>query len=323
MSAGDLEGIGSPLPSYPTLPGSPPKSEDSERLLTDSTLHSTLHASNTPSASGSVGSNYPLTAVWGMPGVGMDPVRWGQEPLTPQQAAHTRPPVTGKEAYPTQAMQLHTQPGYPLLASPDPSHQWASSNVNSLPPNSPNVDVPTSIPIYATVRKPAHSPSKQQSSSSRQRTTSGSPGFTGPTTPAGASPSLGQPYIPTMSPGGSPNTMALRVKHLEELCGKLSREKSEIEEDFGRQRKSFMNQMAHCDGELSRYKHSMDKYSMEVQDLSRVLLRKEEELQNVTIAAGITDATIRERFDADRVVYEEEIASLRKIVSGELRSTIK
>lgn len=91
-----------------------------------------------------------------------------------------------------------------------------------------------------------------------------------------------------------------------------------MEEDFGRQRKSFMNQMAQCDAKVSQYKHNLDKYSKEVQELSRVVLRKEEELQNVTIAAGITEATIRETFDADRVKYEEEIASLRKIVSGEL-----
>ena len=90
-----------------------------------------------------------------------------------------------------------------------------------------------------------------------------------------------------------------------------------MEEDFGRQRKSFMNQMAQCDGELSRSKHSADKLGKEVQELSKVLLKKEEELQNVTIAAGITEATIRERFDADRVKYEEEIASLTKIVTGE------
>ena len=79
-----------------------------------------------------------------------------------------------------------------------------------------------------------------------------------------------------------------------------------------------MNQMAQCDAKVSRYKHNLDKYSKEVQELSKVVLRKEEELQNVTIAAGITEATIRENFDADRIKYEEEVASLRKIVSGEL-----
>lgn len=88
-------------------------------------------------------------------------------------------------------------------------------------------------------------------------------------------------------------------------------------DDFGRQRKSFMNQMAHSDAQLAHLKRSVDKYSKEVQELSKLVLVRDEELQNVTIAAGITEATIRERFDEDRVKYEEEIASLRKIVTGE------
>jgi hypothetical protein len=181
--------------------------------------------------------------------------------------------------------------------------------LNALPSQQ---DTPTDIPVYATVKKPA----RKELDSPRQRTTSGSP-FS---TPGASTPSFGQPYTPvTTSPAGSPNTMVLRVKYLEELCGKLSQEKSKMEEGFGRQRKSFMNQMAECDGELSRYRHSVEKYKAEVQELSSAVLKKDEELQNVTITAGITEATIRERFDADRIKYEEEIASLTKIVAGEFK----
>lgn len=94
-------------------------------------------------------------------------------------------------------------------------------------------------------------------------------------------------------------------------------------EDFGRQRKSFMNQMAHSDAQLTLCKQRVEKYSKEVQELSKQLLTKDEELQNVTIAAGITEATLRERFDADRVKYEEEIASLGKIVSGKCKDILR
>lgn len=298
MSAGDLEDFGSPLPSYPTLPSSPPKSgqQYQDRLVWPPT-DSTPHATTLPSSSGPLGSSHPgdpLPSEWGTSGSsvsglpGMDPV-----------VASKQGPFTAQ-----QPMQLYTQPlrreAYPLPSSPDSSYRLSSS----ITLDSPNV------PVYATVKKPAHGASMQHSNSARQRTTSGSPSnlpLGGPTQSLAAA-----------SPGGSSNTLALRMRHLEELCGKLSREKSEMAEEFGRQRKSFMNQMAHCEGELSLYKHTAEKYTKEVQELSEVVLNKDEELQNVTIAAGITEATIRERFDADRIKYEEEIASLTKIVSGEL-----
>lgn len=295
MSAGDLEDFGPPLPSYPTLPGSPPKSEQQYQQSNPPTDSTSRIQSTVPSASDPFDSSDPLPTGWGVAaGSGM-----GEAPLTPQQA-----------------IQLHTQLHQQEELSPsfDLSQWLASSNDYSLPSNSTNVATPDNIPIYATVKKPIHSP---HSNVARQRTTSGSP-FAASTPPGSANTSLGPPYASTASITSSPSTLALRMRHLEELCGKLSREKSEMEEDFSRQRKSFMNQMAQCDAKLSQYKHTAEKYVKEVQELSKVLLNKDEELQNVTIAAGITEATIRERFDVDRDKYEEEIASLTKILSGRL-----
>lgn len=289
MSAGDLEDLGSPLPSYPTLPGSPPKSGQQYQHNNPSSDSTACSQSTVPSGSGLFAGD-PLPTGWGMT-AGSSMVR--DAPSTSQQA-----------------MQLHSQ----LHQQEGLSDQWLASNSSndcSLSSNSANVTTPANIPIYATVKKPTNSPSMQYSNTARQRTTSGSP-FAGSTPNA----SSGQPL--TASTTSSPSTLTLRMEHLEDLCGKLTREKNEMKEEFGRQRKSFMNQMAQCDGKLSQYKHTAEKYSKEVQELSKVLLKKDEELQNVTIAAGITEATIREMFDADRVKYEEEIASLTKIVSGKL-----
>lgn len=199
--------------------------------------------------------------------------------------------------------QQHTSPRPPnldgtVLNSPMVSSSpSAPTNVmgQALPPS-------TSVPIYATVQKP-------KATNSRTRTDSGSPYIN-------SSDTQGIQGYQAQSSSTAVGTLEIRVKHLEQLCGKLSREKAEMEEGFGRQRKSFMNQMAQTDAKLSLCKHTIDKYAKEVEELSKQVLAKDEELQNVTIAAGITEATIRERFDAEKVKYEEEIASLRKIVSG-------
>ena len=108
-----------------------------------------------------------------------------------------------------------------------------------------------------------------------------------------------------------------RVQYLEKLCAKLQRERFEMEEMFGRQRKSFMNQMAHSDAQLSVCKKRIDSYTEELGEMSIHVKTKDEQLNNYAATAGATEATIREMFDADRVKYEEEIASLRKIVAGE------
>ena len=165
-----------------------------------------------------------------------------------------------------------------------------------------------SMPIYATVNK-------QTAINPHLRTSSGSPFSNVPASGVQSSPMWTEPTRPSQE---SVDTLKVRVKYFEKLCSKLSQEKNDMEEEFGRQRKSFMNQMGQTDAELSRYRHTIDKYAKEVQELSKQVLARDEELQNVTIAAGITEATIRERFDVDRVKYEEEIASLTKIVSGKV-----
>lgn len=308
----DLGEFGSPLPSYPTLPSPPTSVEHHYATISEprtppqpaapwvSPQPTTRPRLASPEELGHHGLNeYSI----------VDP-SWSGYNLTPQQQPHHR---------------STTDSGLSNLppTTPDLSSLLDSSHYYSLPPSESEVTPSTSVPIYATVRKPHTStpsslphPSSSQSGS-RLRTVSGSPFPTstasGPVSDllavAGQSP-------PTGAQSASGSTLAAKVQYLEKLCGKLTREKSEMEEGFGRQRKSFMNQMAHSDAQLTLCKHTADKYSREVQELSKLMLVKDEELKNVTIAAGITEATLRERFDADRVKYEEEIASLTKIVSG-------
>ena len=97
----------------------------------------------------------------------------------------------------------------------------------------------------------------------------------------------------------------------------LRREKEQLEGEFGRQRKMFMNHVTELDNQISLSKQTNTKLSEEVRDLSTQLLYKDEELKSVTAASKMTDAQNREAFDVDRVKYEEEIASLRQIVDGE------
>ena len=97
----------------------------------------------------------------------------------------------------------------------------------------------------------------------------------------------------------------------------MRREKEQSEVEFGRQRKMFMNHMTEVDNELSLAKQTNMKLSDEVRELSTQLLYKDEELKSVAAASKMTQAQYREAFDADRVKYEEEIASLRQLISGE------
>ena len=88
------------------------------------------------------------------------------------------------------------------------------------------------------------------------------------------------------------------------------------EEEFGRQRKKFMNQMMEKEAEVVLARQTVEKFSNEVQELSTQLLQRDEELKNIGMAVQLTDASSREAFDVDRVKYEEEIASLQKILKG-------
>lgn len=139
--------------------------------------------------------------------------------------------------------------------------------------------------------------------------------------PQSGSPMVQTAGTPVVPPPAAPNPTStsphLRIHYLEQLCMTLRREKEQLEGEFGRQRKMFMNHVTELDNQISLSKQTNTKLSEEVRDLSTQLLYKDEELKSVTAASKMTDAQNREAFDVDRVKYEEEIASLRQIVDGE------
>lgn len=139
--------------------------------------------------------------------------------------------------------------------------------------------------------------------------------------PQSGSPMVQTAGAPVVPPPAAPNPTStsphLRIHYLEQLCMTLRREKEQLEGEFGRQRKMFMNHVTELDNQISLSKQTNTKLSEEVRDLSTQLLYKDEELKSVTAASKMTDAQNREAFDVDRVKYEEEIASLRQIVDGE------
>lgn len=108
----------------------------------------------------------------------------------------------------------------------------------------------------------------------------------------------------------------LRVQYLESVCGSLQREKKGMEEEFGRQRKKFMNNMIQMEAELNLQKQTVEKFSNEVRELSTQLLTRDEELNNLQMVSRLSDSSVREMFDVERVKYEEEIASLRGKIEG-------
>lgn len=122
--------------------------------------------------------------------------------------------------------------------------------------------------------------------------------------------------LPASSQSLAHSGVALRLQYLEQLCVSLQKEKRSLEEDFGRQRKKFMNHMVQKDAELALTQQTLEKFSVEVQELSTQLLNRDEEVKNIQIAAQLMESSNREAFDVDRVKYEEEISSLRRILEG-------
>ena len=122
--------------------------------------------------------------------------------------------------------------------------------------------------------------------------------------------------------GGAGVNLPLRVQYLESLCVTLQKEKRGMEEEFGRQRKKFMNHMVEMEAEATLTKKTMEKLSNEVRELSTQLLNRDEEIKNIAMAAQLTEAGTREAFDADRVKYEEELASLRQILKGSVLNSL-
>ena len=120
-----------------------------------------------------------------------------------------------------------------------------------------------------------------------------------------------------------PSHLGLRVESLEAVCVGLQREKRALKEErrvaldgFNRQRKTFMNQMMQTEGELSLSRHSVERYSKEVRELSTQLLLRDEELSALRQRSKMAYSSTREAFDADRVKYEEAIQVLQRALEG-------
>ena len=132
----------------------------------------------------------------------------------------------------------------------------------------------------------------------------------------GVQPPRSQEVTKVTEPLSASSNMVLRVQYLEKLCGKLQVENGTLQDNFGRQRKKFMDRMLEMEAERSLLSNTIDRYSKEIREISTQLLTRDEELKNVSMAAKLSEAQRREDFDADRVKYEEEIASLTQILSG-------
>jgi chromosome segregation ATPase len=96
-----------------------------------------------------------------------------------------------------------------------------------------------------------------------------------------------------------------------------------MEEQFGVQRKKFINLMIKKDSELSVVKKSVEQFSSEALRLGQQLRLKEEEVRDMWVATKARESANREAFDADRIKYEEEIASLRRIIEEQCSADLK
>lgn len=76
-------------------------------------------------------------------------------------------------------------------------------------------------------------------------------------------------------------TNTARVQQLESLCVDLKKEKNVMEEQFGQQRKKFMNLMVQKDAELTVVKKSVENLSNEIKQLRQQLKLKDEEVSGV------------------------------------------
>jgi hypothetical protein len=126
--------------------------------------------------------------------------------------------------------------------------------------------------------------------------------------------STGEREVVSHLPHSATSALELRLQHMEALCQDLQREKSAMDEQFGQQRKKFMNIMVQKDTELSDVKKSVEQFSRECQQLRQQLKVKEEEILYMDKARKGMEYATREAFDADRIKYEEEIASLHRII---------
>lgn len=85
--------------------------------------------------------------------------------------------------------------------------------------------------------------------------------------------------VGTTKPGtNTANVLSVRVQHLETVCRNLQEEKTAMDEEFGQQRKKFINLMVQKDKELSAVKKSVEHLSGEVKQLRCQLKMKDEEV---------------------------------------------
>ena len=77
----------------------------------------------------------------------------------------------------------------------------------------------------------------------------------------------------------SADALTLRVQHWESLCRDLQKEKHVMEEQFGQQRRKFMNLMVQKDKELSTVRQSVERVSSEALQLRKELMLKDEEVR--------------------------------------------
>ncbi len=77
-----------------------------------------------------------------------------------------------------------------------------------------------------------------------------------------------------------------------------------------------MKQMVQMEDEANLAKQTVEKFATEVQELSTQLLYRDEELKNVQMAAELAERSAREDLKVEKSNYQEEIASLRKIITG-------
>lgn len=88
--------------------------------------------------------------------------------------------------------------------------------------------------------------------------------------------------VGTSKPGtNTANVLSLRVQQLETLCRDLQKEKNVMDEQFGQQRKKFMNLMVQKDTELGAVKKSVEHFSSEVMQLRYQLKMKDEEVSRM------------------------------------------
>ena len=302
------------LPSYPTFPTSSPSNPTEHEQPLPFSLPSTTSRNN--------------RTTWGMPTA-------PSQPLAIRGLATTGGagnPFHSMD-YTSPSLSVHGQDAtmssvYPITSSPYSTLEDISNSISHTPPSiSSNMN--SHCAASGGLSSLMGTGQVLQSSNTHQFTVSGSPLLPADTLDFPRSKSYMSECTPVSelppqeSLINSPDSMVLRVQCLEKLCAKLQKERAEMEEMFGRQRKSFMNQMCQSDAQLSICKKRIDSYTSEVKELSAQVLSKDKQLNDCTIAAHIKEESIREMFDADRVKYEEEIASLTKIVSGECYGSYK